>query len=480
MKTLLTIILTFVISASLNAADKPKSILLMAGQPSHDWNEHDHHAVCEILAKALNNSGMYITASINYDSWPKDKKIFENADAIVFYCDGDEKHMALGHEDELEKASRKGAGIVCLHYSTASQTEALRKALTDTIGGYFENNWSVNPIWSIADAQLAVHPITQGVNPIDIKDEWYYHMRFRDNAEGITPILSAVPPANSVSKDDSPTGGNPVIRKEIQGRTVQHIAWAAVNKSGSRGFGFTGGHFNCNWSNNDFRKLVLNAIVWAAKAEVPENGIASQTPVILTNKSITQAIARGDNEDIKRHIFKGADVNEQNQSGWAPLHYATVRGNVEAAKILIENGADVNKKTETEKTALHFAADRNFIDLARLLLEHGASVIARDNEGWSSLHFAAAKSHVEMAELLLQKDAPVNMTSLGGGTPLHEAAASAKPEMIQILLKNKANPIIKAKNGKTSLDYAIELGNTEAEKLLAEAVAEISGTTTNP
>ncbi|HKD37631.1 MAG TPA: hypothetical protein VKB78_12555, partial [Pirellulales bacterium] len=41
------------------------------------------------------------------------------------------------------------------------------------------------------------------------------------------------------------------------------------------GYGFTGGHFHHNWGNDDYRKLMLNAIVWCAKAEVPPDGVNS-------------------------------------------------------------------------------------------------------------------------------------------------------------------------------------------------------------
>ena len=44
---------------------------------------------------------------------------------------------------------------------------------------------------------------------------------------------------------------------------------------GGRGFGFTGGHFHDNWGNDDFRKVVSNATLWIAKAEVPEDGVQS-------------------------------------------------------------------------------------------------------------------------------------------------------------------------------------------------------------
>ena len=53
------------------------------------------------------------------------------------------------------------------------------------------------------------------------------------------------------------------------------VAWAVERPDGGRGFGFTGAHFHRNWGNDDFRKLVLNAILWTAKVDVPSEGVAS-------------------------------------------------------------------------------------------------------------------------------------------------------------------------------------------------------------
>ena len=53
------------------------------------------------------------------------------------------------------------------------------------------------------------------------------------------------------------------------------MAWAVERPDGGRGFGFTGGHNHANWGNDDFRKLVLNALLWTAKAEVPAGGVQS-------------------------------------------------------------------------------------------------------------------------------------------------------------------------------------------------------------
>jgi type 1 glutamine amidotransferase len=57
-----------------------------------------------------------------------------------------------------------------------------------------------------------------------------------------------------------------------QGRD-EVLAWAVERPDGGRGFGFTGAHTHKNWGNPDFRSLVLNAILWTAKVEVPSSGV---------------------------------------------------------------------------------------------------------------------------------------------------------------------------------------------------------------
>ena len=47
------------------------------------------------------------------------------------------------------------------------------------------------------------------------------------------------------------------------------VAWAIERPDGGRGFGFTGGHIHKNWGNDNFRKFVLNSLLWTAKADVP-------------------------------------------------------------------------------------------------------------------------------------------------------------------------------------------------------------------
>ena len=52
--------------------------------------------------------------------------------------------------------------------------------------------------------------------------------------------------------------------------------WTFDRPDGGRSFGFTGGHKHVNWSNDNWRKVVLNAMLWIAKADVPANGVESK------------------------------------------------------------------------------------------------------------------------------------------------------------------------------------------------------------
>jgi hypothetical protein len=50
------------------------------------------------------------------------------------------------------------------------------------------------------------------------------------------------------------------------------VAWAFDRADGGRSFGFTGAHFHRNWGDENFRRLVVNAILWSAKVDVPADG----------------------------------------------------------------------------------------------------------------------------------------------------------------------------------------------------------------
>jgi len=71
----------------------------------------------------------------------------------------------------------------------------------------------------------------------------------------------------------------PILKTVVPGdEEPQTVAWAVERADGGRGFGFTGGHFFAHWENESFRRLMVNAILWTAKAEVRFAGSAASNP----------------------------------------------------------------------------------------------------------------------------------------------------------------------------------------------------------
>jgi type 1 glutamine amidotransferase len=258
--------------------DAAKKVVFVAGPQSHGYGEHEHRAGCLLLAEALEAALPGVEAEVISNGWPEDESVFEGADAIVIFSDGAGGHPTIPHREKVDAMMKDGVGLVCLHFAVEVPAGQPGDDFLDWLGGYFELGWSVNPHWTAEFRELPDHPITRGVDPFAINDEWYYHMRFRPELEGVTPILSALPPASSLSRPDGDRSGNPDVRRAVADGEPQHVAWAFERPEGGRAFGFTGGHVHWNWGDDNFRKVVLNAIAWAAHAEVPEGGVPSETP----------------------------------------------------------------------------------------------------------------------------------------------------------------------------------------------------------
>ncbi len=256
-----------------------KKIAFIAGRPSHGYGSHEHYAGCMLLAKSLEEAIPNIETIVFRNGWPEGGAYaLSDADTVVVYCDGGGGHLLNPHIEEFAPLMKKGTGLVCLHYGVETVAGKTGDAFLDWMGGYFETNWSVNPHWDAEFTSFPDHPITRGVEPFKINDEWYFHMRFREEMKGVTPILSAHPPEDTMRRPDGAHSGNPAVRKAIANHEIQHVAWASENDGGGRGFGFTGGHFHWNWGDENFRKVVLNGILWTAHGEVPSQGVSTKNP----------------------------------------------------------------------------------------------------------------------------------------------------------------------------------------------------------
>jgi len=274
-KSLLSLAVALLAVSSVSAADRSHKLIIIAGKPSHPPGMHEFRAGSLLLQKCLANV-KGLTVEVHTNGWVSDDKAFEGADAVFIYADGGGGHPAIkgDHLEVLKGLVKKGVGIGFGHYGVEIPKDNGGPEFQEWVGGYYESNFSCNPMWEPEYKVFPKHAITRGVHPFSNRDEWYFNMRFREDMKGITPILVAKP-SDQVRDGPyvAPRGPYPHIQ-EAKGRD-EAMMWAYERPDGGRGFGFTGGHTHANWGNADQRKVVLNALVWLAKVEVPKNGVES-------------------------------------------------------------------------------------------------------------------------------------------------------------------------------------------------------------
>lgn len=261
-----------------DGAEKAK-IVFISGSPSHGPMQHEHRAGNMILADSLNESGLDVEAVlVPHPGYPKDTSILDDAATIVIFCTGHRGHVLNQHLDEFDALMKKGTGVVMIHWATEAEKGEPGEKFLEWMGGFCDLDWSVNPHWTPNFTVFPAHPISNGVKPFRVNDEWYYHMRFTDDMKGVTPILSDLPPLETLRRKDGARSGNPAVRKAVESGQRQHVAWAYERPGGGRGFGFTGAHNHVSWQDDNFRRVMLNAILWTAGVEVPQDGCPTAKP----------------------------------------------------------------------------------------------------------------------------------------------------------------------------------------------------------
>jgi Trehalose utilisation len=286
MKSLLRLVAVLCLTMlAARAADK--RILLLAGRPSHPPGMHEFRAGCLLLQKCLTGFPG-VTVEVYSNGWPTkvvgtnvvdDDAVFNGASAVLIYADGGGGHPAIKPERLrlIDSLAARGVGLGFAHYGVEVPAGEPGAAMHRWVGGYYENLYSVNPMWSPKYEKFPNHPIARGVKPFSNRDEWYFNMRWTTDEVAkahLTPILTATP-GDEVRKGPYvyPAGPYPHI-VAASGRE-ETLMWAFQRPDGGRGFGFTGGHTHQNWANDSQRKAVLNALLWIAKVEVPANGVES-------------------------------------------------------------------------------------------------------------------------------------------------------------------------------------------------------------
>lgn len=282
----------------------PKKIVILAGPKSHGPvgnGIHDYGWSARLLKVMLEHSNVKekVRIEIHLGGWPRDPGTLEDADTIMVISDGrdgdqfaEAPHLAsLERVRFMERQIRRGCGFLTFHFSTFAPNQYSKQMLAWS-GGFFQWETDGKRQWysAITTKEAAVkiaspeHPIARGLKPFTMKEEFYYNIRFDAKDSHLTPIW-VVPSLPG---------------REPDGRVV---AWAREREDGGRGFGTTCGHFYDNWRHPEFRKLILNALCWTAKVEVPAGGVEAR---FYTHEEITRYL----DPPIHVLLFAGNDAHK--------------------------------------------------------------------------------------------------------------------------------------------------------------------------
>ena len=253
----------------------PKKIVFVAGPKDHGPvgnGRHEYEKDLTVLKHCLDHSeNVFGITTKMYTGKVPDIAELRDAAVIVLESSGDrtptESHVlfpqnastdqktydakTMAYLIEFDKLMKKRVGLVAFHYTTWVENETGRKLWADWLGGYFlpKVSKTMQSTWSMALTNEK-HPILRGIQPWTYDEEIFGYERLIENPRP-TPLIIGTP-----KKGESSIA-----------------SWALERKGGGRGFVMTGVDWHKNLALDNYRRLLLNGIVWAARMKVPAGGV---------------------------------------------------------------------------------------------------------------------------------------------------------------------------------------------------------------
>ena len=243
------------------AADKPLRVLLLWHSPDgHPRTTHEYRAGMRIIAGQLQRQrGIQSLLVHANDPWPRGPELLDGADAAVLFVSEGAKWVS-GNPKRLaafQRLAARGGGLTGLHWGIGTRKAEPIPAFLSLLGGchggpdrkYTVVTARATPV-APTSASTKLHPVLNGIKPFEVKDEFYYKLKFAGGLPRITPLLKV------------PINGTP-----------ETVSWAWQRPGGGRSFGFSGLHFHTNWQKPEYRRLVVQGILWTLKKPIPPQGV---------------------------------------------------------------------------------------------------------------------------------------------------------------------------------------------------------------
>jgi len=251
-----------VVPPLLHADDPPRQqlVLLLAQSPDgHPPAAHEYIASLRIMDLMLRQQPRIETRMVIADSpWTDGPALLDRADAAVLFLAEGAKWVSADPERlaAFQRLSERKGGLSCLHWAMGTKGAEPIPAFTALFGGC---HGGPDRKYKFLETELrpvaTAHPVTTGIAPVTVRDEFYYALKW--------------PVSRSLRSDRDTSSPPQPLMEALIDDTPQIVAWAWDRPDGGRSFGFSGLHYHGNWSRPEYRRLVLQGVLWTLGREIP-------------------------------------------------------------------------------------------------------------------------------------------------------------------------------------------------------------------
>ncbi len=255
-KSLAASLMLMLALGSCGLAEKPKRVLLLGQTRDHPAGTHEYMSGLHVLGKCLQGVPGLEAKILNADGdWPEGPGLIREADGIVLYLGEGGRWMLADakRREAIAALAARGGAIVGIHWAIGARDAKYIPGHLKWMGG-MHGGPDRKYTFSTADLTLVApkHPITRGVEPLRLKDEFYYQLKFAKQGK-VTPLVAA----------------------SIDGK-AETCAWAFERPDGGRSFGFCAMHDHVNWGLVPCRRLIAQGVlslVFGRSSDLVKQGV---------------------------------------------------------------------------------------------------------------------------------------------------------------------------------------------------------------
>lgn len=149
-----------------------------------------------------------------------------------------------------------------------------------------------------------------------------------------------------------------------------------------------------------------------------------------TSEDIYSACRDGDEYFAKEWAMNPEhDINQTDQHGFTPLHYASMYGHGNIVELFLVRTARTDLVNMGGDTLLHLAASYGKYDIVMKLLRSHTNVDHANEHGNTPLHYASFWNHIGICEVLVKHGATIAIANKFGDTPLTKARPKLRKKL---------------------------------------------------